>query len=81
MKILSGFDPRKVLIPAARFMSLGFPGRSAATETPGPNDLLPTDDALWDQGVSCHPSDSNTMLNMDGRKKEAFCSPSLRQQQ
>ncbi|MCJ1265250.1 hypothetical protein MMC22_005125 [Lobaria immixta] len=33
-----------------RFMSIGFPGRSAATETPGPNDLLPTDDALWDQG-------------------------------
>lgn len=38
-------------------MSLGFPGRSAATEAPGPDDLLPTDDVLWDQGVS-DPSDS-----------------------
>lgn len=38
----------------ASSMSLGFPGRSAATEAPGPDDLLPTDDALWDQGVGPH---------------------------
>ncbi|RFU32899.1 hypothetical protein B7463_g3460, partial [Scytalidium lignicola] len=34
-----------------RFVSLGCPGRPFASEDPYPEDSLPSDDGLWDQGI------------------------------
>ncbi|KAI1880165.1 hypothetical protein JX265_001786 [Neoarthrinium moseri] len=34
-----------------RFVSIGCPGRPLATADPSLDDLLPADDALWDQGI------------------------------
>lgn len=34
-----------------RFVSLSCPGCPAAIDEPGPDDPLPADDALWDEGV------------------------------
>jgi hypothetical protein len=33
------------------FVGLGYPGRHFVTEDPKPHDLLPADDAAWDNGV------------------------------
>lgn len=33
------------------FVSIGCPGRPLATDDPSLDDLLPKDDAAWDQGV------------------------------
>ena len=35
-----------------RFVNVGCPGRPFATEDPKSEDLLPADDAAWDDGVS-----------------------------
>jgi hypothetical protein len=35
------------------FVSIGCPGRPFATADPGIDDLLPTDDSAWDEGVGC----------------------------
>jgi hypothetical protein len=35
-----------------RFLSIGCPGRPFATTDPTIDDLLPSNDTLWDQGVS-----------------------------
>lgn len=35
------------------FVSIGSPGRPFATVDPALDDLLPADDAAWDQGVRC----------------------------
>lgn len=53
-------------------MSLGFPGRSAATEAPGPDDLLPTDDVLWDQGVSTVRLILRNRLKLGSQKKRGL---------
>ncbi|KAH8819056.1 hypothetical protein F5884DRAFT_759321 [Xylogone sp. PMI_703] len=39
------------IIIVDRFVSLGCPGRPFASEDPQPEDSLPSDDALWDQGI------------------------------
>ncbi|PTB68483.1 fungal-specific transcription factor domain-containing protein [Trichoderma citrinoviride] len=38
-----------------RIVSLNCPGCPAAIDEPGPQEVLPTDDALWDEGVSIIP--------------------------
>ena len=38
--------------PGAGLVNLSVPGRTLATEEPHPDDLLPADDAAWDEGVT-----------------------------
>jgi hypothetical protein len=48
------FATRNVLIPifVNRIVNLGCPRRQLATENPKARDLLPVEDAVWNEGVS-----------------------------
>jgi hypothetical protein len=44
-------------------VSIGCSGRPFATADPGLDDLLPADDALWDQGVTLNTRSSFPVAN------------------
>ena len=45
-----------------RFVNLSMPSRTLATEDPHPDDLLPADDAAWDEGVTQITTHSRDVL-------------------
>jgi hypothetical protein len=60
-----------------RFVSLNCPGCPAAIDEPGPQEVLPADDALWDEGVSTSQPMTVDVANVGLQAEEVPSSPVL----